>query len=26
MHKYLMDPFLFGNPNNLVNANNPWGK
>jgi hypothetical protein len=26
IHEYLMNPFLFGNPNNLVNASNPWGK
>jgi hypothetical protein len=23
---HLQDPFLFGNENNLVNSNNPWGK
>jgi hypothetical protein len=23
---YLLDPFLFGNPNNLVNSQNPFGK
>jgi hypothetical protein len=26
MQDYLLDPFLFGNKDNLVNANNPWGK
>jgi hypothetical protein len=26
MQEYLLDPFLFGNESNLVNAGNPWGK
>jgi hypothetical protein len=26
MQEYLLDPFLFGNQSNLVNASNPWGK
>jgi hypothetical protein len=26
MQGYLLDPFLFGNESNLVNAGNPWGK
>ncbi len=26
MQDYLLDPFLFGNKDNLVNADNPWGK
>ena len=26
MSKYLMDPFLFGEKNNLVSPSNPWGK
>jgi hypothetical protein len=26
MQEYLLDPFLFDNQSNLVNASNPWGK
>jgi hypothetical protein len=26
MQDHLLDPFLFGNKDNLVNGNNPWGK
>jgi hypothetical protein len=26
MQEYLLDPFLFGNQSNLVNASNPWGE
>jgi len=26
LQDYLLDPFLFGNTDNLVNADNPWGK
>jgi hypothetical protein len=26
MQDYLLDPFLFGNKDNLVNTDNPWGK
>jgi hypothetical protein len=26
MQEYLLDPILFGNESNLVNAGNPWGK
>jgi hypothetical protein len=26
MQEYHLDPFLFGNQSNLVNAGNPWGK
>jgi hypothetical protein len=26
MQDHLLDPFLFGNKNNLVNGDNPWGK
>ena len=26
MKQYLVDPFLFGNKDNLVNTNDPWGK
>jgi hypothetical protein len=26
MQDHLLDPFLFGNKDNLVNGDNPWGK
>jgi hypothetical protein len=26
MQDHLLDPFLFGNKDNLVNSDNPWGK